>query len=755
MPSSQVFVVVIPAALLVPLGLLGQDLRPYAETCGIVSQARREAASGRFESALELLRSLASAPVSVRDCPEVAPEAALFEAARLSERAGRWREVVALYGRIENSVLSDEALYRAGMVLLQRGDVEAARAALGRVSRDSARFVEARCALADALVREGRAPLAVAALRALLRGDLVPADVGRVRLALARALRATGDVEAARDQALDAYWHAPGERGAREAARVLRDLGHPLRASERHLRRIVRGEASSLKGLLGTRAAKVLRAADPGLPALALGAFRLKVLRDAEGAIRALEQARLEAEDREVRAWASWLLAEAQVRADDDPGAVATYRAIRSEFAGRLIAARAGVAEVRALIRLRDLQGAAHVLADAGEPGLGSGLEIQVLWLWALVSLMRSDAAGALVPLDEAARLADAGDGVLFGIAERVRYFRGVALWEVGRREEAIREVRRVARGFPHSYYGVLAVSRLRQWGENAASLQTMRLPARTRGAEILWRLGERAAALAELKSRAHQGRLHEADLKVLAAMIARGRPTRIAMSAQRYLRGWPLDGDRWLFEAAYPRPFQDLVVEAARETSMDEALLHAVMRAESGFNPSARSPMGAVGLMQVMPATARIVARRLLGDARLARGLWNPKVNLRLGARFLAELQTHFRGHPPLVLAGYNAGAGAARRFYQRLCCLPTDVFVEAIPYSQTQAYLKRVIALAAGYRALYGDAASGPYEVPLRLPDSLGPFMEPPRKTPLADAQPARDGSPALAGLAGGFGG
>ncbi len=252
----------------------------------------------------------------------------------------------------------------------------------------------------------------------------------------------------------------------------------------------------------------------------------------------------------------------------------------------------------------------------------------------------------------------------------------------------------------------------------------------------ILWRLGERVAALAEMKARAHQGRLHEADLRVLAAMLAEGRPERVAMSAQRYLRGWPGPGDRALFDAAYPRPFADVVSEVAGETGVDEAFLHAVMRAESGFNPSARSPAGAVGLMQMMPATARVVAGRLLGDARLARGLWKPEVNVWLGARFLAELQTHFRGHPPLVLAGYNAGAGAARRFHQRLSALPTDVFVEAIPFSQTQAYVKRVIALAAGYRAFYGDPAKGPFEVPLRVPDSLGPFMEPPRKTPLARA-------------------
>ncbi len=729
-------------AILVAIGLpasheplFGQSLRPYSETCELLSQARREATSGRIGAAVRLIEPLADGRAPVSGCEEPPPpEAAVFEMARLFERAGHLHEAVGLYRRLESGVLSDEALYQEGHVLLRLGDVEAARAALGRVSRDSARFVEARVALADALAREGRAALAVAALRELLRRDLIARDVGRVRLALARALDASGEREAARDQALDAYLHADGDRAADVAARVLADLGHPVRRVERILRRVVRGEAASLKSLARPRARRGLRALDPGLADLAIGATHLKVRRDAGGAARALEQARHAARDPTVRACATAMLAEARVRADDDPGAVEAYRAIRSEFPGRLVAARAAVAEARALIRLRDLDAAGRLLGDLERSHPFSGLDLQVLWLQALVALMGSDRGHALAPLEEASRRLDAGDGVLFGLAERLRYFRGVALWEAGRREEGAGEFRRVARGFPHSYYGVLAVMRLREEGEDGTSSKVGGIADRARGPVILWRLGERTAALAEMKARAHRGLLHEADLKVLAAMLVEGRPERVAMSAQRYLRGWPGPGDHGLFEAAYPRPYAKVVSEVAGETGVDEAFLHAVMRAESGFNPSARSPAGAVGLMQMMPATARVVAGKLLGDARLARGLRNPKVNVRLGARFLAELQTHFRGHPPLVLAGYHAGAGAARRFHERLSALPTDVFVEAIPFSQTQAYLKRVIALAAGYRAFYGDPGNGPFEVPLRVPDSLGPFMEPPRKTPLA---------------------
>ncbi len=711
--------------------VLAQDLSPFAERCEALSLARRLVASGQVEPGLELLASVEHGPTS--RCQEPPPrDALLFEAARLLARAGRHAEAAAQYRRLERGVLSDEALFQEGLAWLNLGDVWAARAALGRVSADSARFVEARVLLADLLVREGRAAMAVAALRDLLRQDHVPREVGRVRLALARALFASGERDAAWDHALDAYLHAEEGEPEEEAWQVLRDLGRPVRDLDRVLRRVVRADSRRPSAGKGKRLG--LDALDPGLSFLVNGVMRLKVSRDPEGAVRALGKAREAARDPLVRAWATFFLAEAYVRADDDRRAADAYRSLRRDFPGWVLAARAAVAEARALIRMRELAAARAVLDGATRDVSGCGLEMQALWLQALASLMGSERSRAEGPLEKAARLLDAGDGVLFGLAERVRYFLGVVLWEAGRQQEGVQEMRRVARGYPHSYYGVLAVMRLREWGEEWAPPSGVSRADRSVGPLLLWRLGDRATAVAEMKARAHRGRLHEGDLKVLSAMLAQGRPERLAMAAQRYLRGWPGEGEQWLFEAAYPRPFQDLVEEAARETGVDKALLHAVMRAESGFRASARSPAGAVGLMQVMPTTARVIARRLLGDERLARRLWSPQVNVRLGARYLAELETHFRGHPALVLAGYNAGAGAARRFYERLRDLPTDVFVEAIPFSQTRAYLKRVIGLAAGYRAVAGESGQKVFEVPKSLPDTLGPFMEPPRRGPLA---------------------
>ena len=110
------------------------------------------------------------------------------------------------------------------------------------------------------------------------------------------------------------------------------------------------------------------------------------------------------------------------------------------------------------------------------------------------------------------------------------------------------------------------------------------------------------------------------------------------------------------------------------------------------------------------------------------------------LGTAFLGELARHFRGHLPLMLVAYNAGPGAARKFYRRLKDFPTDIFVEAVPYSATVAYVKKVIGLAAGYRAMYDEGERGPILVPSALPETLGPFLERKKPEPRAQAKGPR---------------
>ena len=128
-------------------------------------------------------------------------------------------------------------------------------------------------------------------------------------------------------------------------------------------------------------------------------------------------------------------------------------------------------------------------------------------------------------------------------------------------------------------------------------------------------------------------------------------------------------------------KKFEPLMTQAAHDYAVELPLLKAVMAAESGFNPGAVSPKGAVGLMQVMPATAERYG--LQGDGRksVSDKLADPKTNIRLGARYLRDLMHLFPDQIALVLASYNAGEGAVQKYRNRVP-----------PYPETQNYVKLV---------------------------------------------------------------
>jgi hypothetical protein len=137
------------------------------------------------------------------------------------------------------------------------------------------------------------------------------------------------------------------------------------------------------------------------------------------------------------------------------------------------------------------------------------------------------------------------------------------------------------------------------------------------------------------------------------------------------------------------PSPFDEQIVQAAREANVPPALLKAMCRSESNFNPRAQSHAGAQGLMQLMPGTARGLG---VTDA------FDPVQSLRGGARYLRQQLDRFGGDVSKAVAAYNAGPGAVQRFGG----VP--------PYRETQTYVQRVL----GYVAEYGGLTGSPTAVP-----------------------------------------
>lgn len=174
-----------------------------------------------------------------------------------------------------------------------------------------------------------------------------------------------------------------------------------------------------------------------------------------------------------------------------------------------------------------------------------------------------------------------------------------------------------------------------------------------------------------------------------------------------------------------YPTPYRRDVLRAAQDVGLDPALMYGLIRQESRFIADARSGVGAAGLMQIMPATARWTARKLgLDDA--ADHLNHAQSNLRLGAGYLRLLLSDFGGSQALAAAAYNAGPNRPRRWREGV---PTETaaWIENIPFTETRDYVKKVLSNASVYSAVLQNStasASRNFSLAPRLGPGVGPL-------------------------------
>jgi soluble lytic murein transglycosylase len=170
-----------------------------------------------------------------------------------------------------------------------------------------------------------------------------------------------------------------------------------------------------------------------------------------------------------------------------------------------------------------------------------------------------------------------------------------------------------------------------------------------------------------------------------------------------------------------FPTPYRDAVLAQARRAGLDPAYVYGLIRQESRFVMNARSPVGASGLMQIMPATARWTAKRL--DVPYGPGQINDRdTNLRLGTGYLGLLLEDFEGSQAMAAAAYNAGPGRPRRWREGPELDPA-IWAETIPFGETRDYVQKVLSNAVYYSAVLG--AEQPLSLRARLGGTIGPRL------------------------------
>ena len=183
-----------------------------------------------------------------------------------------------------------------------------------------------------------------------------------------------------------------------------------------------------------------------------------------------------------------------------------------------------------------------------------------------------------------------------------------------------------------------------------------------------------------------------------------------------RVVFGLSAGDDLRQYALRFPLAERATVESQSAANGLDPAWAFALIRAESAWQPDVRSPANAYGLMQLLPATGQQMARQLGLDWPGTSLLLDPRANIRLGTRYLAQQADKFQGSPWLATAAYNAGSKPVQRWLGERGTLPADIFIETIPFRETRDYVTRVLAFSVIYDWRLNGAAR---RLSDRLPD------------------------------------
>ncbi|MFO7542969.1 MAG: transglycosylase SLT domain-containing protein [Thiobacillus sp.] len=347
--------------------------------------------------------------------------------------------------------------------------------------------------------------------------------------------------------------------------------------------------------------------------------------------------------------------------------------------------------------------------------GIGAVNDYQREW-WVRAALRAGDWQGVRVAIDSMAPATQA--------LPEWRYWRGRAMQATGQR--IVANVIFLALSREHHYYGQLAQEELgpvmraptvniKMGGEDVTTIA--RHPGIVR-ALALRDLGLRSDASQEWNWAIRE--FSDAQLLAAAELARRMEWYDRAINTAERTR------DLHDFELRFLAPYRDLAQQAARDNQLDEAWVFGLMRQESRFVNVARSSVGASGLMQIMPGTARWIARRLGIKGFDLSEMRDPARNIQFGAYYLKHVQTSLDDSPVLATAAYNAGPGRAQR-WRDTRPMEAAIYIESIPFGETRDYVKKVMSNAMYYAVRFGQPS-------VLLKDRLGTI--PPRNVPIEPA-------------------
>ena len=550
-------------------------------------------------------------------------------------------------------------------------------------------------------------------------------DSPAARFGLAAALESTGEGEEALRLFRGIWITAPLSSFApvaRDRERDLTDRGVPAPSLtprervDRVERLLAGGQATQARIEADVLVAEGI-SGDPLLRALRVAAEASRRLGKSDEALRAVDRALLVVSG-ERRA--TWLLERARLQQARSPqSAIVTLdRLVRehpkSSEASDALLLRAQLLEAQAQPVEAEATYARLVAGYGDDDDAG-----RALWRLGWLAWFRRDYEGAKAKWTQ---LMNLPGGQAF--RDNAIYWIGRAHEERGELDLATRQWTESVGREPRGYFGILATARLQRRGAAVPIARELKTPI-TLPADVLEPLRQepryakatalRAAGLGawadgELDEVARRSAGEMARLYALSTLFAQDARHHLSLRIlRREFLPLARAGYAWL-----PRPFWDMfyplgwraeIASAALKGAVDPLLVSAVVREESSYNPLVRSRVGARGLMQLMPDTARPLARARGMDFRDGDLLDDPAANVELGAAYLGWLVREF-GEARLAVAAYNAGPNRVKEWWAARKSDDLEVWVEQIPYNETRNFVRRVSVGYEEYRRLYAVA-------------------------------------------------
>lgn len=444
-------------------------------------------------------------------------------------------------------------------------------------------------------------------------------------------------------------------------------------------------------------------------------------------------------------------------RIDHDDEAIAGYKQVVARFPQSRYAAEAqflsGWLDYNRGRYRESLPGLQGTLDHFGK----SAFADDAAWCLAFAHFLVGQLPAAATELDRYARMPLTGM-TAEERASRVAYWKARIDAKAQRLDQAKVGYREVNRRWPFSFYGVAARARLAELNEKAVPELTIRGGASAGGAgggvaggsATGTRLAPALTAKEEQKLASDPTLRRARDLAAAGLDVEAGwelqrdekaflqrwgepRGTRLLLDRypawKAFRRAYEIGesrnggalaaapeadpGVRLWWQAAYPKAYRDLVDRYGPPAGNPDLLLYAIMRKESGFSPWDVSSADARGLLQMIPPTSARVAASENMDF-FPDQLFDPEVNIRLGAAYIGGLSKKFAGQIPIIAGAFNAGPKAMAKWCDHHGHQSMDEFVELIAFTQTREYAKRVVAIFARYRHLY---AAVPYQMPMTV--------------------------------------